>query len=152
VSLNLDAARAKEEWMRKSFKVATVFTGVATIAGGYGPTAFAATTRANVVQPDTIRNQECLANNGGISNWVHLYYPNNDHPAECFHGAGYTPANATIASFCPGNNSGSISGSLSGHPDPQPLKFTAGSGRNNLGSFHLKGITIKHWVGNGKCG
>jgi cell division inhibitor SepF len=143
--------RTEEEQMRRSFKVATVFTGVAALAGGgYGPTALAATTRANVVQPE-MTNKECAANNDGVSNWVHLYYPNDDHPAECFGGEGYKPANVTIASFCPGNNSGYLSGSLSGYPDSQPLHFYAGSGRNPL-NFHITGITITHDVGEAKCG
>jgi hypothetical protein len=72
--------------MRRSFKLATVFTGAAALAGGYGPTALAATTQATEVHPDIGPARECLANNGGVSNWVHLYYPNDDHPAMCIGG------------------------------------------------------------------
>jgi hypothetical protein len=45
-------------------------------------------------------------------------YLGNDHSAECFHGAGYRRANATIASFCPGNNNGFVSGSMNGKLAP----------------------------------
>jgi hypothetical protein len=105
--------------MRRSFKVATVFTGAAALAGEYGPTALAATT---AVHPD-FTVQECGANDDGVSNWVHLYYPADDHPAECIGGAtSYHSERGTIASFCPGNN------------------------------FHLTGITIDTWSGDAKCG
>jgi hypothetical protein len=136
--------------------VATVFTGVAALAGGYAPTAFAATTQATPVRPD-IGVQECGANNGGISNWVHLYYPNGDHPAECFHGKGFSSANATIASFCPGNNSGTIYGSVNG-TYIAPVLFYASSGRHEISYWtgyrevHISGIRISKWTGDSKCG
>jgi hypothetical protein len=141
--------------LRRSFKVATVFTGAAALAGGYGPTALAATAQTTAVHPD-IANQECGANDDGISNWVHLYYPNDDHPAECYHGAGSTPAGATIASFCPGNNKGEVFGSVDGVTSPFP--FGAGDGRHPVswydgyaGNYHVTGIYIIGWSGDAKC-
>jgi hypothetical protein len=132
--------------MRRSFKLATAFTGVAALSGGYGPTALAATTPAAAVHPD-IGNRVCGANNGGVSNWVHLYYPNNNHPAECFGGAGGTPVNATIASFCPGNNNGDFlaDGIVS------PVTFHHSSGRNNIGTMHISYLYISNWSGHAKC-
>jgi hypothetical protein len=137
--------------MRRSFQAATVFTGVAALAGGFGPTALTATAQA------TIANQECLANNGGVSNWVHLYYPNNDHPAECFHNKGNVAAKGTIAQFCPGNNSGSLRGTASGGAKAS-FSFGPGEGRLPVSSFEqhngyltLTGISIRGWSGHAKC-
>jgi hypothetical protein len=131
--------------MRRSFKLATTFTGVAALSGAYGPAALATTT-PTAVHP-YIHNQECGPNNGGVSNWVHLYYPHNDHPAECFGGAGGTPANATISSFCPGNNNGYFlaDGIVS------PVVFNHNSGRNNIGPMHISYLYISNWTGNAKC-
>ena len=142
--------------MRRSFRVATVFTGAAALAGGFGPTALAATTQTTAIHPDTPTNRICGANNGGVSHWVHLYYPNNDHPAECFHGSGYTNAGATIASFCPGNNGGYLHGSVSGVGST--FHFGPGNGRHPVswfdgyrGNFHVGGISILSTAGTAKC-
>ena len=140
--------------MRRSFRAATVFTGTAAIAGGFGPTALAATARPAF---NSITNVVCGANNGGLSHWVHLFYPNNDHPAECFGREGDVPAKATIASLCPGNNNGSIAGSVDTFPDAIPL--TAGAGRHPISHFdhilsfywHLSRIYIGSWTGTAKC-
>lgn len=140
--------------MRRSFRVATVFTGVAAVAGGFGPAALAATAQTTAID---IANQECGANTGGVSNWVHLYYPNNDHPAECFHDKGNVAAKATIASFCPGNNSGSLRGT-SASGAKSSFSFAAGEGRHPISSFeqyggyfHVTGIAITGWTGDAKC-
>jgi hypothetical protein len=143
--------------MRRSFKLATVFTGAAALAGGYGPTALATTTRATAVHPDIGAFQPCGANNNGVSHDVHLYYPNDDHPAECAGGKGFEPVNATIYSFCPGTNTGQVLGSVDGQFDPFP--FSAGSKRARVskydhhlpGNFHISGISIYTWAGNAIC-
>ena len=163
----MDAARSaprmntgwdKEKHMRRSFRTATIFTGAGALAGAFGPLAFAAPAGAAAAAPATIKNQECLANNGGISNWVHLYYPNNDHPAECFHGAGATGAKATIASFCPGNNSGWIAGFV--NSVNEPFHYKAGQGRKSidhyqpiaeLGAYDVWNVSISRWTRNAKC-
>jgi hypothetical protein len=141
--------------MRRSFKVATVFTGVAAVTGGFGPTAFAATAQTTAIQPD-LANQVCGANNDGISNWVHLYYPNDDHSAECFHGKGNHAAAGTIASFCPGNNIGSLRGTAQGAN--ASFSFSVSEGRHPISSFEqyggyftLTGISIRSWKGDAKC-
>jgi hypothetical protein len=140
--------------MRKSFKVATVFTGVATVAVGAGTTAFA-TTAQHV--PD-FKVQRCGANNGGVSNWVHLYYPHNDHPAECIAGPAHSsPVNATVASFCPGNNRGKFWGSVNGVKVLGSFPFAPGSGRGHItdwtisSPFHISRITITGDSGHAKC-
>ena len=134
--------------------MATVFTGAAALAGGYGPTALAATT---AVHPD-FTVQECGANDDGVSNWVHLYYPADDHPAECIGGAtSYHSERGTIASFCPGNNYGTLWGSVGGKS--ASFYFSRSQGRHSVkwydgktGYFHLTGITIDTWSGDAKCG
>lgn len=137
--------------MRKSFKVATVFTGVAALAGAFGPTALAATAKPTVI-PD-IGNQECLANNGGISHWVHLYYPNNDHPAECFHGTGIVAARATITQLCPGNNWGNLYGRSTAHGNSAQVSFFPGGGRHpfSFGNLALSAVSITGWSGSARC-
>jgi hypothetical protein len=146
--------------MRRSFKLATVFTGAAALAGGlaggYGPTALATTTRATAVHPDIGAFQPCGANNNGVSHDVHLYYPNDDHPAECAGGAGYEPVNASIYSFCPGTNAGELFGTVDGQHDP--FFFYPGSHRqpvskydHRAGNFHVSGISIKTWWDAATC-
>jgi hypothetical protein len=138
--------------MRRSFKVATVFTGVAAITGGLGPTALAATARIG-----SITNVPCGANNDGISTWVHMYYPNDDHPAECFGNWGSTPAKVTIASLCPGNNNGSLTGSVATFADV--ITFHAGEGRHSdpyydhvfSAYFRISKVDISGWTGDAKC-
>lgn len=132
--------------MKKSFRVATVFTGVAAVTGGFGPTALAATTHPTVIHPATVENQICGANDGGISHWAHVYYPNDDHPAECFHGAGKQPEKGTIYSICPGNNSVIFwgNGGIGNH-------FPAGWGRTTIGDWALSAVQILGWSGSAKC-
>jgi hypothetical protein len=87
--------------MRRSFKAATVFAGTAVLTGGFAPAAHAA----------TVTTEICGANDtGGISHWLHLFYPNDDHPAECVHGSGDVPAKGTITAYCAGGTSGWLFG------------------------------------------
>jgi hypothetical protein len=139
--------------MRRSFKVATVFTGTAALAGGFGPTALAATAQPAAVHPDYTA-KECGANNDGVSHWVHLYYPNDDHPAECLGGKTTNHAvNATVASFCPGNNYGHFSGSVNGIKYAD-VGFNASSPRGPIygyQEFHITQITISGDRGVATC-
>jgi hypothetical protein len=144
--------------MRRSFKAATVFTGVAALAGGFAPAAFAATARPATVHPE-ITWKECGANDTNeISEWVHLYYPNDDHPAECFGGVGKHSVTAAIASFCPGNNSGIVSGSADGYSH-QEWTFVQGAGRKPVddydggwfGDFAIDYLSINDFGGSAKC-
>ncbi|MGH3164649.1 MAG: acid shock protein [Trebonia sp.] len=88
--------------------MATVFTGVAAITAGLGPAAFA----AENVTPATANGPEvCGANTGGISHWLHLFYPNDDHAAECVRtGSSTITATGTISAYCPGSTSGYLGG------------------------------------------
>lgn len=89
--------------------MATVFTGVAAITAGLGPAAFAAeqATPAGVNGPEV-----CGANTGGISHWLHLFYPNDDHPAECVRTpvSDTIPAKGTITAYCAGSTMGVLYG------------------------------------------
>ena len=136
--------------------MATVFTGAAALAGGFGPTALAANAQSTKILPLTIHNQECGANNNAISHWVHLYYPNGDHVNECFGGDGKTNANATIESFCPGNNFGQLFGSTDGYY--ASFTFEPGQGKHKTShwtaigdTFHVTAVSIVGHSGNATC-
>jgi hypothetical protein len=142
--------------MKRSFRVATAFTGAAALAGGYGPAALAATTQATAVRPDIGPARVCGANNGGVSNWVHFFYPNDDHPAVCIGGGGATSVAANIGSFCPGNNSGWVRG-IHSNDSPLTFFFHAGQGRHSMAywiaraNFYVSAMSISHWKGNDPC-
>lgn len=111
--------------MKRSFKVATAFTGVAACATVMAPAAGAATTMR-----DTAMN--CTAN---TAPWVHLYYsPNQHHPTPaCFgnNGANFITHGQKFSELCTGNNFGFfvISGATSPFGSGErlsgpPLRFT----------------------------
>jgi hypothetical protein len=130
--------------MRRSFKLATAFTGVTALAGGFGPAALAAPAHHS----GKIHNAECGANDDGVSNQVHLYYPNDDHPAECFASAGQVTVDTTIASFCAGNNNGSF---YRASAPAFPVPFKQSSPRHAVGSVYLTSLYIASWSGHAKC-
>src|ERR1700691_3864925 len=109
--------------MRRSFRVATVFTGMAAITVGFGPAAFAAENAAAVDGPEL-----CGANTGGISHWLHLFYPNDDHAAECLRTGVYPiDATGTITAYCPGSTSGSLFGNDTTNASHVSYKIFPGS-------------------------
>jgi hypothetical protein len=139
--------------MKRSFKAATVFAGAGAMTGVFAPAALAAPAHTiTAAKPDINPARPCGANNGGVSQWAHFFYPGNDHPAECIGGGkGTLGVDATIYSFCPGNNSGKIFGTYS-------FDFGAGSPRQVVsfwdferGNDHVSGIHISRWTGNAKC-
>jgi hypothetical protein len=136
--------------MRRSFKLATVFTGAAALAGGYGPTAFAATTQATALGLG--QWQLCGNNNNNVSHYLHIYY-STGHPPECIGGiVKHLPTNATVNAFCPGNNSGSLFGSgLVGQEPGPPISFYDGEGMQRIGKTHISAVSIWHWTGTDKC-
>jgi hypothetical protein len=130
--------------MKRSFKAATVFAGVGAMTGAFAPAAF-----ANTAHVPTVK--ECGANNGGVSTWVHLYYPNDDHPAECAGGSGITNAGATIASFCPGNNYGTIFATHRFDFSPKQVRAHVSRFDGHTGYDKVSGIDISLWSGYNKC-
>jgi hypothetical protein len=97
--------------MKRSFKVATVFTGAACTAV-LAPAAHAAPlapgATAKITPADTTANN-CTA---AEAKWVHLYYTAAEHhstPA-CFGGDGsyYLGNNRRFTELCAGNNSGRV--------------------------------------------
>jgi hypothetical protein len=149
--------------MKRSFKLATVFTGVAALAGGYEATALAATTHA--AAPDVVHQwQLCGTNTNNVSHYVHIYYPSSGHhAAECLAGPVGSPLNplptrATIYAYCPGNNSGALYGTTPGSPSPTSYQFFHTYPRQTMRSvglgdpnFSLTGISIYHWAGTNTC-
>jgi hypothetical protein len=93
--------------MKKSFRVATVFTGAVACATALTPMAEAATATATVTPDATAGN--CAANSGPA---VHLYYPANaNHSlAACVKGGGYIsfPGGKKFAGICGGEWWGSF--------------------------------------------
>jgi hypothetical protein len=147
--------RAEEKQMRRSFRVATVFTGVGALAGGLGPTVFATTAQAAVIRP-FIANKPCEDITITDADAV-FYYPNDDHPAECFYGSGVTAAGANIASLCPGYNNGSIWGFVDGSYTLKP--FSPSEGRAKISRYdgrpgytmNVSGVAIYSWWGDATC-
>jgi hypothetical protein len=98
--------------MKRSFQVATVFTGAAACAVALTPTAEAAPAApgaTTTITPKTITANNCTA---GEWNWLHMYYTaaeNHPTPA-CFGGTGVfkIAGNKRFTKFCPGDNSGAI--------------------------------------------
>ena len=97
--------------MKRSFRVATVFTGIAACATALAPPAEAApaipgaTTTATAGTPTV---KKCTA---GLGHWVHLYYTLSErHGPECFGGSGYIDFTGKTRFFklCAGNNYGYV--------------------------------------------
>jgi hypothetical protein len=92
--------------MKRSFRVATVFTGAVATAAALAPAADAAT-----VAPNTVTAGNCISNQDG--GWVHLYYSANAHHsvAACIrNGPGYFSfiGGKKFAGICGGHWSGSF--------------------------------------------
>jgi len=105
--------------MRKSFRVATVFTGAAACAAAFAPAAGAATPAPGTttrITPTGITPNDCTP---GEWNWLHMYYTTAEkHPTPaCYGGTGVypIPGNKRFTKFCPGDNSGAL---FSAHNDP----------------------------------
>jgi hypothetical protein len=97
--------------MKRSFRVATVFTGVAACAAVFAPAAEAAPAAPGVmtrIAPDTVTAYDCSVANTAL----HLYYtPSESHsiPA-CFSGTGYwyVGTGKRFDAYCAGDYSGSL--------------------------------------------
>jgi hypothetical protein len=103
--------------MKRSFRVATVFTGAAA-AVALTPALNAVAMPGNVAQVP--KGQEVTPNitvencNSGTRQWLHLYYTAAEHHGpSCFgHPGSYTIPNSrtAFASLCAGNNNGFLLG------------------------------------------
>jgi hypothetical protein len=98
--------------MKRTFRVATVFTGAAACAVALAPTAEAAPAApgaTTTITPETITANNCTA---GEWNWLHLYYTAAEHHATpaCFGGTGVfnIPGNKRFTRFCAGGNIGDL--------------------------------------------
>ena len=98
--------------MRKSFRVATVFTGAAACAAGFTPAALAATAtttaKTQQMEPDTFHRNCPGGYNGPSTTSMHFYYPSSkDHGPTCVGQLGSTSLAGTFyEAACTGNNSG----------------------------------------------
>lgn len=146
--------------MKRSFRVATVFTGTAALTGAFGAMAAAAYARDIPVSGDT-HQQNCSLD----ANYVHLYYPAAaDHGPDCFGGIGklsFSP-HVTFYGICGGNNGGIVYGYSTGRSDGWKIKFGHGTysrpfhdwsspGFPFEGNFRVSALKIYSWSGNDKC-
>jgi hypothetical protein len=143
--------------MKRSFRVATVFTGAAALTGAFAPAAVAA--------PASFHQQAC----GEDANYVHLYYPAGaDHGPVCFGGVGGVSwegnSRPSLYGICGGNNSGTVVGQSTGRPEALFFKIHFGHGNysrpfhdwnvDNIqieGNLRLTMLSISKWSGNTKC-
>jgi hypothetical protein len=130
--------------MRKAFKVATVFTGVAACAAVFTPAAEAATT---TIKPAT-SHRDCGA--GGTTSMMLWFQPSAHHGPLCVGGANGKGWNHigldTTAAWCAGNNSGSML--LDGR---SLWKFKAGQSGFWANSVSTTSVRITHYGGSDKC-
>jgi hypothetical protein len=103
--------------MKRSFRVATLFTGAAA-AVALSPAANAVAMPGSAAQvprgPEVTPNITPENCNSGTRQWIHLYYTAaEDHGPSCLGHPGFYKVpnhNTVFESYCPGNNSGFISG------------------------------------------
>jgi hypothetical protein len=95
-------SRMRKAATGRTMRVATVFTGAATVGGAFVPAATAAP--GHVAQPDITRTYNC----GAKPPWVHIaLYPGNI--IVCFGFAGSSPNySSSVAAECGGTNHGYI--------------------------------------------
>lgn len=136
--------------MRKSFRVATVFTGAAACAAVFTPAAHAAPAAPGAtagITPKALTHNNCTA---GELDWFHLYYTaaeNHPTPA-CFAGTGtyVISSNKRFAFFCAGNNSGYLG------TDIGRIPFSGGSIPFNLHSHIVHSVHLaNHRVPSARC-
>jgi hypothetical protein len=137
--------------MKRSFKVATVFTGAAACAAAFAPTALAAPAAPGAtakVTPDIVGG-DCPTNPFSSNNLLHLYYtPSEQHSlAACFGGKGiYTIGKGKYFSYY-------CAGQYSGHLWVNGVKkvFTAGT-HHFTGSVSKVSISKSPHPYNSSCG
>jgi hypothetical protein len=142
--------------MKRSFRVASVFTGAAAATAAFAPAAMAAptTTEApattNAAIPQTVPTVKLCA--ASTENWVHLTYtPTEKHAPECFGGYGTYPIKSGryFQSVCPGNNYGYVV--QSGHhysfgkPEGSPVYWPGDAAL--ITAVHISG----HYANNHYC-
>jgi hypothetical protein len=130
--------------MKRSFRVATVFTGAAACGAALAPAAHAAAVAPGAtaaLRPETTHAGNCPA---GETNSVRLYYTSSEnHPTPlCAHGVSIASPSTwgttgkRFSSYCGGEYSGYMF--LSG----VPAHFTAGTAFHSLHRHVISGIDI----------
>jgi hypothetical protein len=136
--------------MKRSFRVATVFTGAAACAAAFAPTANAAQVGPNGttrITPDA-KAGTCEPGLIGASS-LHLYYsPKQDHPdpACVYLSDGYVAignGKAKFSSYCGGGYSGYL------YIDGSPHRFTKGD--HHLYGQDVSGVYIDGNPGGSAC-
>ena len=136
--------------MKRTFRVATVFTGAAACAVGLAPPAAEAApvapgATARITPDITVR--DCTGPNNTSS--VHLYYraSENHVPAACFRSSGsyFWGTGKKFASYCGGAFSGYL------FIDGEGRHFTAGSSYHYLYGASVSGIRITRHTSSAPC-
>lgn len=137
--------------MRKSFRVATVFTGAAACAAAFTPAAAlaaTATTMAKTQQmgPDTFHINCPGGKTGAPTTSMHFYYaPSADHGPTCVGQLGHTSLGDTFYwSYCAGNNSGHLS-------TPNVVDIHFYRSHDYLLYGEVNNVTITGFAGGFKC-
>jgi hypothetical protein len=137
-------AKERKDPMKRSFKVATVFTGATAFAAAFTPTAGAVTVSAKtqLIKPDIFKKNCTL---GHPTTSVHFYWPAAAHHGPtCLGEAGTTSLGGTVfASFCAGNNYGWFSASGVHVPFGQSETLFVGA--------PVHQVHISHWQDSYKC-
>ena len=142
--------------MKRSFRVASVFTGAAAATAAFAPAAMAAPTTTEApttttaVTPQTVPTvKNCVAS---TENWVHLYYtPTEKHGPACFGGYGTyaIKSGRYFQSVCAGNNYGYViqSGHHYGFGKPEGTGLVWSGDAALITAVHISG----HYANNSYC-
>jgi hypothetical protein len=156
--------------MKRSFRVATAFTGTAAAVAAFAPAAAAATTataKAQEVKIQEAKIQE-IKPDIGVTNcpsspiWLtsfHFYYPpSGHHGPTCVGEAGTATLFVKYQAWCAGNNRGYFNGYSAGGfgwrvtfgPGSRVYNFSS-EGFKEPGPFEVTSIHISGWSGSAKC-
>lgn len=151
----------------RRLRVATVFTGAAACAVGFGPAANAQPVQAGGAPAPgaahhraglQVRPREETNCSAGKSTWFHLYNKSGlgAHYEWCVGFSGYTPLNGIVTAqgFCGGNNSGRFLGSNGvwhGFGHGTSIYFFKAKNGFPGSHYEVQAVSIYSWSGPDKC-
>jgi hypothetical protein len=137
--------------MKRSFRVATVFTGAAACAAVITPAAQAAPMALGPtarITPDAVTVGKCSPNVNGNYNTLELVYTASEHHSPvCFHGSGYwfIGSGVKFAEYCADSKSGFLDVNNMGGE-----KFTPGT--HDLYGQYVEAVSIEPGGAAHPCG
>jgi hypothetical protein len=140
----------QEEAMRKSVKVAMVFTGTTAYAAAFVPAAGAATAAGAQQMVPATSHHNCAL--GPRTTSVVLWWPGTAHHGPtCVGGQNFqhqgTPLGTYFSYYCPGNNIGT----LSWNGGDSNIIFSLGQTKQPLHHRYLSQAYISSWSGHDTC-